>query len=33
MPAGIEAAYAANRDNFDAFYAANRGTIDSIVGL
>ena len=33
MPAGIEAAYAANRGNFDAFYAANRGTIDSIVGL
>ncbi|MDO5512455.1 resuscitation-promoting factor Rpf1 domain-containing protein [Corynebacterium sp.] len=33
VPAGIEAAYAANRDNFDAFYGANRGAIDSIVGL
>ncbi|MDO5671027.1 MAG: DUF3235 domain-containing protein, partial [Corynebacterium sp.] len=33
VPAAIEAAYAANRDNFDAFYGANRGAIDSIVGL
>ena len=33
VPAGLEAAYNANRHNFDAFYGANRGAIDSALGL
>ncbi|GAB3708853.1 DUF3235 domain-containing protein [Corynebacterium nasicanis] len=33
VPGAIEAAYGANRNNFDAFYGANRGAIDAIVGL
>lgn len=33
VPAGLEAAYNANRHDFNAFYGANRGTIDSALGL
>ncbi|GAB2503603.1 Resuscitation-promoting factor Rpf2 precursor [Corynebacterium atrinae] len=33
VPAGLEAAYSANRGNFDAFYGANRHIIDPALGL
>ena len=33
VPSGLEAAYNANRGNFDAFYGANRHIIDPALGL
>lgn len=33
VPAGIDAAYNANRQDFNSFYGANRGAIDAAVGL